>query len=556
MSLMPRFFQLSASMLLLLVQSICQAQTAYLKPERINSGDVTQLVIELDSKIPSLYAIDTSKLEQNFTVLDIKSSVLRVFENDDLFHRMSWKIDLLPRRHGMLTIPALMVGKNVTPELDLEVAPWPPESNSKHRVFVEMEALPENPYAGQQTQIVMRVIHNTPLSNNELLLPASENADVFQVKTDSTYSIVRDGSSFDVYERRLVIIHRMPGEVVIPAAVYRGVINAVEETATTDSALPARRIFRNSDSLVLKVREPVVDFTGLNWLPARRLSLTRQWEDNKSGLQVGETVDVTLVIEATGLAAESLPADLLAHSSDQIRIYPDKATLSNRIEGQQLIGRLQQRFAIVIARAGTVFLPEIQLKWWNTDREAEETVLLEARQWIVKAPNTDKKAAIEFATQHQAGDEVSSVLDALYVHWRAYWLLIVLISAILLLWASPLRCRIITMLQTFAGQRRNRNLLRQACRLNDPAETRHQLLKWGRACWPENAIVGLHQIEAVLNSDELSLEIRRLDAVLYSNRKSNWQGDRLWSLIEAQRRRRKQTPRTLGPMPELYPQRV
>ena len=558
MRLMPRCFQISAFLLLILVQSIGQAQTTYLQPERIYAGDITQLVIEIDSKIPSLYALDTSVLKQDFDVLDIKSSVLRVLENNNLFHRMSWKIDLLPRRHGQLKIPSLMIGETATPELGLVVIPEPPESSANHRVFVEIEALPKNPYVGQQTQIVIRVIHNTPLSNTGLLLPASEHTDVFLAKSDSTYSIVRDGSSFDVFERQLAMIAQVPGDIEIPAASYRGIINAGDEAVTTDSTPPARTIYRKSDSLVLQVRKPASNFTGHNWLPARRLSVTRQWEDNKVGLQVGDTLDVTLTIEATGLAAESLPADLLAQNTDQIRVYADQATRSNRFEDQELIGRLQQRFAIVIAEAGVISLPATRLKWWNTDRESEETVVLEARQWTVSDSGTGKETAMDAASfQYQPGsDTVSPVLGAIYNHWRSYWPMIVLLSALLLLLASPLRLKIIAVVSAFTRQRRDRSLLKLACRSNNAAETRHQLLKWGRAYLPGVGIVGLHQIEAVLNNNDLSLELRRLDAVLYSNRISGWQGDRLWHLIEAERRRGRQAPGATNSMPDLYPQQV
>jgi hypothetical protein len=184
-------------------------------------------------------------------------------------------------------------------------------------------------------------------------------------------------------------------------------------------------------------------------------------------------------------------------------------------------------------------------------------VLLEARQWIVRNPGAGQENATDAAAQHQTGsDKVSFVLDAIVLHWRDYWLLMVLLFAIVLMLASPLGSKIIAMLQAFAKQSRDRNQLMQACRSNDPTEARHQLLKWGRARWPWAGIVGLHQIEAVLRSNELTLELRRLDAVLYSNRKPDWQGDRLWRLIQAERRRRSPTPGTTDSMPGLYAQRV
>jgi hypothetical protein len=242
----------------------------------------------------------------------------------------------------------------------------------------------------------------------------------------------------------------------------------------------------------------------------------------------------------------------------QIMVYAGQATRSNRFEGQELIGRLQQRFAIVIAEAGVISLPATRLKWWNTDRESEETVVLEARQWTVSDSGTGKEAAMDAASlQHQPGSEaLSPVLGAIYNHWGSYWPMIVLLSALLLLLASPLRLKIFAVARTFTRRRRDRSLLKQACRSNNAAETRHQLLKWGRAYLPGIGIVGLHQIEAVLNNNDLSLELRRLDAVLYSNRISGWQGDRLWRLIEAERRRGRQAPGATDSMPDLYPQQV
>ena len=45
---------------------VSHAQTAYLQSNQIFAGDIAELIIEFDAKIPSLYALDTSVLEADF----------------------------------------------------------------------------------------------------------------------------------------------------------------------------------------------------------------------------------------------------------------------------------------------------------------------------------------------------------------------------------------------------------------------------------------------------------------------------------------------------------
>jgi hypothetical protein len=84
--------------------------------------------------------------------------------------------------------------------------------------------------------------------------------------------------------------------------------------------------------------------------------------------------------------------------------------------------------------------------------------------------------------------------------------------------------------------RRNRKALQQACMSNDPSGARRELLKWGRQRWPGDNINGLHQIEARTASIALLREFVRLDAALYANRDSAWQGRQLWRLLAAEAR--------------------
>jgi hypothetical protein len=70
--------------------------------------------------------------------------------------------------------------------------------------------------------------------------------------------------------------------------------------------------------------------------------------------------------------------------------------------------------------------------------------------------------------------------------------------------------------------------------LNDPTGARRELLEWGRQRWSGDNINGLHQIEARTESIALVRELASLDAALYANRDSAWQGRQLWRLLAAE----------------------
>jgi len=156
---MRRIRKICCILLLAQLYSPGQAQTAYLQPERIFEGDIAKLVIEYDSKIPSLYALDLAKLEADFEVLDVRPSIARMLEANEMFHRMQWQIDILPRRSGSLRIPSIKVGDLSTPVLSLEVTRQSPALLARQDVLLEIATEPQSHNVGQTARTVMRILH-------------------------------------------------------------------------------------------------------------------------------------------------------------------------------------------------------------------------------------------------------------------------------------------------------------------------------------------------------------------------------------------------------------
>ena len=554
---MFRVLLICCSIFLTQVHSLGHAQSAYLRSNQIFAGDIAELIIEFDNKIPTLYALDTSVLEQDFEVLDKHSSISRVLDSSKASHRMQWNIQILPRRIGNLRIPSLLVGDTNTPVLTLEVVPQTPELSSTSNVYIELEAQPENPYVGQQIQIVIRVIHNIPLFDDDLLDLKIANADTYRAGPESIYSIFRDGNEFQVLERNLSVIARSPGEIRIPPAIYRGLIKSDGSSSATDSMTQSRRINRNSKALHLQVRNPPPGFGGNNWLPARQLEINQHWDEIIDELHVGDSLGFTLSIEAKGLPAEALPADLLSIDSGKVRVYADQETRSNRFDGRELVGRLEQRFVVVVTEPGEIQLPAMNLKWWDVEQEAERIATLAGKTWNVLTPETGE-AGIDTAETTTSWYGTGSHGLAITLP-RSNWPWYTVIGAILLIpgllvCIKSVRARMSESVAARLASRRNRQLLRQACTSNNPVLAFKALIEWGRARWPHDNINSLYQIR--IKSSGLAGELRRLDRALYADHGETWRGQPLWGLVAAEHRHlTAETTTQEDSLPDLYPQR-
>ncbi len=556
---MFRIFFLPCVVLIIQLQSVSHAQTAYLDSNQVFTGDIAELTIEHDNEIPSLFALDTSVLEADFEVLDIKSSVSRMFDSNKTFHRMRWQIQILPRSSGKLRIPPLQVGEVFTPVLMLGVIPQTAELNSAYNVQVELQAQPEKPYVGQQTQIVIRVIHNIPLFDGDLIEPTIDNAETYSHGKESRYSIFRDGRKFQVLERNLAIVARLPGQIRIPPVIYRGLIQSTINASSTGSTAATRRINRASEDLYLEVRKPPPEFSGSTWLPARELELDQRWGEISNKLRVGDSLGLTLGIEAKGLPAEALPAGLLSVDSGKVRIYADQETRSNRFDGREIVGRLDQRFVVVITQPGEIQLPEIKLKWWDVEQEVERMATLAGKSWTASVPETaeDGFETAGKATSWSGTGSPGSVITLAHGNWSWYaGIGAILLIPGLLMCLRSVRVRLSESIAAMLKSRRHRQLLKQACLSNNPVLACRELITWGRARWPCDNIISLYQIRIRTRSSELAGELRRLDKALYADHGETWQGRVLWRLVAAEHRQLTvETGTREDSLPDLYPQR-
>ena len=482
-----------------------RAQAVRLDPAAAYVGDIVRLSIEYRSEIPSLFALETRPLERDFEVLKIDSRTSRAIADDGYINRMHWEIELVPRRAGTLRLPRLAVGDWRTPALTLPVLPLPGAARAAQQVTVEVEADAAAPYVGQQINLKLRVRHNTPVSQPYWSEPRIADALSFRGVDENDY---RDGG-FDVNERTMAVFAGAPGRLRIPSASFRARIGGWR--GADGNAIPPRRIFRRSRPLELELREVPDEFGDGPWLPARALEWSQRWELPDGDYRIGDSLRRILTIEARGLPSSALPDDLFAVEGDAYRVYPDRATRRHGFDGGDLVAHLEQPFAIVLTRAGSVEIPALRLAWWDVGADRLRELTLPGRSLVVAAlPGPDM--AGETALGRLAGPRSWLLMLALLL---SGWVVFVVVrrgqaDAALRLWR-----------------------LRAACRGQDPAAARRALLDWAsRRQRP--ALVGLWQLRRQLRSPALIGELERLDAALYAPIAATWRGDRLWRALRAE----------------------
>ena len=246
------------------------------------------------------------------------------------------------------------------------------------------------------------------------------------------------------------------------------------------------------------------------------------------------------------MPAASLPANLLELETENYAVYADQPRRSDRLVDGELIGRLEQRFAIIVTAAGVIEIPPVNLAWWELSTDSEHHARLDGSRLGFA------RGALPAREQETAGN--GRLLIRFSATDRGWiWPLLSLAAIVLLLLAlQMLERRFARPIDLLLRRWRIRRLLHQACLDNQAQRSRALLIEWGRARWPNAAINGLYPLRELCGSARLIAELDKLDAALFSPARAGWQGADLWRAFTAGRDAAADSGHA-GRLPGLYP---
>ena len=517
--------------------------------EEIHINETVRLQIESDTGGES--QPDLSPLEQHFKIVGRSSGQNISIVNGQQSVVRRWTIELEPKSVGSFSIDPIQLGSEQSNRFRIAVLPEANSASTGAEVFIEVETDTDTVYVQQQLLLTVRLLLRTRLLDGSLSDPEPDSALVRRVGQDIRYETQRADTTYSVFERRYAIFPQKSGVLEIPPFRFQGLAqDSAQGSQQMFNSLfnQGRRIRANSSSTSINVEPPEASFDGSHWLPAKKVQIQQVGQPLDS-FEVGEPVTLKIQLQALGLTAEQLP-ELVVPDVSGLRFYPDQGIFETQDDGKDVVGIQLKNIALIPNQAGELTLPDIEIKWWNTETGQAEIARLKGSQILVKAApaSTDEQSPIAAGsladTVADSGPDQEVIEPAASkgdeVTTPGFWKWLALAS--LGLWLLSALIWISSRLQPkrnpdseveLKGKPESywRNRIRSACRDNDPVDARAAVLGWGKAAFGSALTLG--QIAKKVADPGFETAVKDLDQVLYAGRRdqSNWHGRALWQSI-------------------------
>ncbi|WP_130619754.1 BatD family protein [Dyella amyloliquefaciens] len=501
---------------------------------------------------------DLSALSHDFAVLGSSSNTSISIINGQRSAQVTVGVALRPLHTGSLRIPPLAFAGGTTAALQLQVDQPDPNAAASGRKDVFLEAVidPADGYVGQQRVYTLRLFFAADLTNGALEDPQLAGVDVRRLGNEINYQAERGGRRYNVIERRYALTPQREGRLDIPPVAFQGdMVSMADPNAFFGSGTP---VSASSPAVTLDAKTVPARAGHTTWLPVRDLSLSLDGGPSHGDLRVGQPLNLVMSVQATGLPYEALPA-LSLPSLDGATVYPDKPVNATHMDGQSMVGRRQQGFAIVPNRPGTLTIPETTLTWWNVSTDQPEVARIPAQTFTVlpaaNAPNQTPVSTEPAATQEAAPALAAPVEHGAPWRWIALASLALWLASIAAWWwqrrsrgaAAPKETA------STSSPSRLRAAFLAAARGADVAAQVGSLLSWARAERPQ--IQNLGELSQALASGPQREVIAALQRKRYAGAEESGLGDRLAAAFRDGFDWRKEGDATAdaSPLPPLYP---
>jgi hypothetical protein len=471
---------------------------AWLDRDTMHMGETVTLNVEATGEVGA--QPDFSVLSQDFNLLGTQSSQQVSLLNGSSTTKVVWAVGLEPKHAGRIAIPALAVGSAKTSPLTLSVLAQPAGAEGKpgDDVFLEVTAEPLAPYVQQQVRYTVKLYFSFGLTDGNLSEPQADGVVVQRLGQDKSYLATIGDRRYHVMERHYALTPEKSGTLDLPALVFRG--NTLDAADPTGFFSRPRTISARSDAVELNVKpKPAAWPASAPWLPAQSMLLKDDTE-LPSEIHVGDPVTRTIRMQAQGLGFEQLPELELA-APENAEIYPDKADTRTRDDGTWLYGERVRKFAFVATKPGSLTIPGVSVKWWDTAHERIETAELPARTLTVlpaagvKAPTpapadngTSSADTTAPVVTQSTGVPIETPASVRFWQTLAAIGFVLWLVTLALWWrargAKP-ALRIDSAMPPQSGSAAHRAVFLKACSLGELAGAERALVAWARSERPD-----------------------------------------------------------------------
>jgi hypothetical protein len=394
---------LRRSLALLAIIMLCltpfSAQAAFkaeVPRQTFQEGEI--IILTLSTDVQTQGSPNLSPLKANFDVLGQSQSSQITRINGRLSVLLTWRIELLPKTTGKITIPALALGSERTQAIPVTVQKTsPPPKNLGSQagdsathlpdLFLTLEADDDTPYVQQEVLVTLTIHHTRPLQQGQLSQLNLPNAVMTEIKEQSEDYKRIGGRNYNTLSVHHLVTPQKSGNLEV------GPFRLVAELGRDPgSGRGFRSRFFNqserrvvsSDALVLKVQPKPASYPkNAPWLPAKSVSLSDEWSQTGRRAQLGEAITRSVTLDIQGQTARILPEFEYPPQSNA-KIYADQSMTEEEATRRGTQSQRSFSLAVVPTEPGELTLPKKTIYWWNVGRDRLESLSLPGRTWTVE----------------------------------------------------------------------------------------------------------------------------------------------------------------------------
>lgn len=496
-------------------------------------GEAVTLELIADSRLPA-DAINFRVLEQDFGVMAPSVSSSTQIINGQSSQSTSWKVVLLPKKTGELTIPAFSAQGFSSAPIVLKVLDQPVNTaaGANTELFLRSEIEQQQLYVQQLSYYQVTIFFNGDLQRGSLSEPVVDGASVVQVGQDVEGSELVNGIRYRTITRRYALTPQRSGNFTISAPTFSGEM-IDRDSARYNYFARTKTVVQQGQPVEISVQAIPDNFPG-DWLVAGLVTLTEEWSPDVTTLKQGEPVTRIITLSAVDVAENQLP-QINQGFPDGLRLYQEQPQAKSAQRNGRLVAQKVFTTAVIANKAGVLELPELVLPWWNSKTNQLDYARLPARRLTVEAGAATATTPAVAALNNSANNATPQTAPTITApasnwHWNhlsslllALWLSSALVWY--LLWQrKPVHQPVAAVSSRVKFDHRK---LKAACKQNDAAAAKAELLRFARQ-QHDKGCHSLTELAKQLADADLQQLLLQLNAALYNPAASQWQGEALW----------------------------
>lgn len=340
----------------------------------ITLGESVNLTITSDQA--SRANPDFDMLSAVFEVGESGRSMSTKIINGAVSSETRWTVTLVPKSLGSHIIPPLTVGNEQTRALKITVKKPDPNATARGDLFIEWSTNKDSAFVQEEIILTVKLFYAVGLSNASLTDPKATGLIVYPINKAIQYTTRRNGSDYQVLERKYALFAEQSGQLDIPPIVFQGEVMDNQSQNQWGLFRQGRPVRISSSMLSLEIKQIPAAFVHKPWLPATTFKVEQNWPQNQV-YRVGEPITRQIDITAQGLAETQLP-DIEVKDVVGARLYQEKSDTITRNNGNHLVSSKTITQAVIPSEAGSLQIPGFDIEWFNTETGEAETTRLPA----------------------------------------------------------------------------------------------------------------------------------------------------------------------------------